>query len=234
MSFGERAKARRRRKEQKRALKSIKGMLLAAGCTRKQVREDVRELKEMLQLGNALWMDYEEARAHLWNAIATITRLLEHMGASPAQEVRASLDTLVAELEKIYHECSIRADDADFQCTMQSLKKMVGQYTQNVKDAKTEAGSALALIMLRSELENIKAVLDDAGEWEQPDFLALAYFFLHGEKEELKDMENMQRNAYVMSFFAEGFLQAFMGRCEEAGIAEAMQTLVQNCIYDKP
>lgn len=35
----------------------------------------------------------------------------------------------------------------------------------------------ISTLMLRSELENIQAVLKDAAAWEAPDFFALAFLF---------------------------------------------------------
>ena len=46
--------------------------------------------------------------------------------------------------------------------------------------------------MLRSELENIQAVLKDAAAWEAPDFFALAFYLIREEKDTLADMENGQ------------------------------------------
>lgn len=105
----------------------------------------------------------------------------------------------------------------DFASTIRSLKQMVSQYAGSVAQAKTEAGRAFSSIMLRSELENIKAVLDDAATWNAPDFLALAYFVLHEDKVVLKEMENAQRNSYVQTYWEEHFKQPFTALEEQAG-----------------
>ena len=88
--------------------------------------------------------------------------LLECMKESPVSEVKKSLDELMGDLDQVYHDCSIRDDDLDFQSTIQSLKQMAAEYEEHAAKAQTEAGSKLAAIMLRSELENVAAVLKDA------------------------------------------------------------------------
>ena len=162
MNFDERAAARRRAKKLKYDLKELRKEMLSAGGDKPQTGNDLKELQEVLQLGRTLRMDYAKARTHLSRGRESIVKLLECMAESPVDEVRTSLDALVVDLESVYHDCSIREDDLDYQSTIQSLKQMVEQYAENAKDAKTEAGRAFASIMLRSELENIKAVLDDA------------------------------------------------------------------------
>lgn len=226
MNFDERAAARRRAKKLKYDLKELRKEMLSAGGDKPQTGNDLKELQEVLQLGRTLRMDYAKARTHLSRGRESIAKLLECMAESPVDEVRTSLDALVVDLESVYHDCSIREDDLDYQSTIQSLKQMVEQYAENAKDAKTEAGRAFASIMLRSELENIKAVLDDAAGWQEPDFLALAYYVLHGNREALGEMENEQRNVYVLSYFNDAFMAGFLERCGRLGVETRLQALI--------
>ena len=144
---------------------------------------------------------YEEARSHLAQSRAAIERLLECMKESPVSEVKKSLDELMGDLDQVYHDCSIRDDDLDFQSTIQSLKQMAAEYEEHAAKAQTEAGSKLAAIMLRSELENVAAVLKDAAGWEEPDFFALAYYLGHENRGSLREMENAQRNSYLVDVY---------------------------------
>lgn len=229
MNFGERAAARRKSKNLKNELKDLKKEMLSAGCDKARANSDLKELQETLELGSSLQADYEEAGAHLGQAREAIQKLLDCMGESPAHEVQESLKILVADLEQVYHDCSIREDDLDFQSTIRNLKQMVEHYS---------AGTAgMQAIMLRSELENIKAVLDDAAGWSAPDFLALAYYFLHEDRNSLKEVENEQRNLCVLSYFKEHFMEAFMEECRKTGVEESIRTLIQSyvngCYYDE-
>lgn len=229
MLFDRSAKAKWR-KELKNELKDLQKAFVAAGCDKAEVASCFRELQESLDLGEELHSNYKEARAHLETARTAIPKLLDCMGESPAAEVEKSLNELVGDLELVYHDCSIREDDMDFASTIRSLKQMVGQYTASVAQAKTEAGRAFPSIMLRSELENIKAVLDDASAWSAPDFLALAYFFSHEDRAALKEMENEQRNQYVRAYWGEHFGRKFAGLERTAGREHVVDGLVERYI----
>lgn len=223
MNFGERAAARKRSKNLKNELKELKKEMLSGGCGKAQTGSDLKELQEALELGGALQEDYAKAGVHLDQARDAIVRLLGCMGESPVAEVRESLRALIGDLEQVYHDCSIREDDLDFQSTIRCLKQMADSYSDST--------AGMQAIMLRSELENVKAVLDDAAGWRAPDFLALAYYFLHEDKSVLAEMENEQRNTFVLSYLQEHFLTAFMETCKKAKVEETVQTLIQTYIY---
>lgn len=223
MNFGDRTAARKKSKELKTELKELRKDIITAGVDKNQATEQVKEFFELLQLGKTLQEDYTQAGNHLKQARESIMKLLECMGVSPATEVKESLRILVSDLEQVYHDCSIREDDIDFQSTIASLKPMVESYSQ------TTAG--MEEIMLRSELENIKAVLDDAAGWKAPDFLALAYYFRHEEKSNLKEMENAKRSAFVSEYFKEHFMNQFEKTCQEVGVVEKIKELEQLYVY---
>lgn len=225
MNFGERAAARKRSKNLKNELKELKKQMVSAGCDKTLLGNELKELQGAMELGSSLRTDYEEAGVHLQQARNAIGKLLNCMGESPASEVKESLKVLVTELEQVYHDCSIREDDLDFQSTIRSLKQLVEQYSDRTAGMHT--------IMLRSELENIGAVLEDAAGWSAPDFLALAYYFLHEDKDTLKEMENAQRNAWVLSYTKEHFLDSFLEECKRAGVEEKVQALITDYIYEE-
>lgn len=226
MNFGERAAARRKSKELKNELKDMRRDFLGVGYDKTLVANLLRELQETAELADTLQSDYVEAGEHLRQAREAIMKLLDYMGESPAAEVQASMNTLIADLDQVYHDCSIREDDLDFQSTIQCLKQMVAEQGNAF-----EAGNMQA-IMLRSELENIKAVLDDAAGWKAPDFLALAYYFLHEDRDSLREMENEQRNQYVFSYFKEHYMDDFLYKSKRAGVEERIQGLLQEYIYE--
>lgn len=228
MNFGERAAARKRSKELKNEIKELRKHMLDAGGDKAQVTATLKEFQETLELAGSLQSDYEEAGVHLTQAREAIMKLLDCMGESPESEVQASMNVLISDLNQVYHDCSIREDDLDFQSTIRSLKSMVAGKMQMgiLSDA-----SGMQSIMMRSELENIKAVLDDAAGWRAPDFFALAYYFLHEDRTSLKEMENEQRNQFVKSYLNEYFMGDFIRSCETAGIRDKIQTLMQEYIY---
>ena len=227
MNFGERVAARKRSKELKNEIKELRKELLKAGGDKAQVTATLKELQDAMELASTLHSDYEDANLHLNKAREAIVKLLDCMGVSPEAEVQQSMNVLISDLEQVYHDCSIREDDLDFQSTIRCLKEMISTKPQPEMVVGTYGMQA---IMVRSELENIKAVLDDTAGWRAPDFFALAYYFLHDDRNNLKEMENEQRNQFVLSYLNEYFMDDFMRSCEKAGIKERVQTFMQGYI----
>lgn len=228
--FFDRSERAKRAKERKAELKELKKTMLSGGCDKARVTAHLKEFDDALDAGGAARDDYENARGHLENARGAIRKLLDCMAESPVSEVKERLKNLVAELGEVYHDCSIREDDLDFRSTMTSLKQMVEEYADSTAKAQTVAGNTFASILLRSELENVAAVLDDAAGWGAPDFFALGYYLGHEERASLKEMENEQRNTYVAAYCKEHFLNAFMEECAKAGVTERVQGMVKRYI----
>ena len=214
----DRAAKGKKSKELKGELKDLKKSLLNAGGEKAYVNEALRDYQAALEQGDTLREQYEEARRHLAQSRAAIERLLECMKESPVSEVKKSLDELMGDLDQVYHDCSIRDDDLDFQSTIQSLKQMVAEYEEHAAKAQTEAGSKLAAIMLRSELENVAAVLKDATGWEEPDFFA--------------EMENAQRNSYLVDYCGERFWNRFLELCRRAEAEQMVRFMTRKYIYN--
>lgn len=211
MNFSDRADARRRDREQREERKEWKRALVAAGCDKSWAGEAMREFGETLSLGESLRDSYNDARAHLSRAIPAIERMLQGMAGYAPAGVGESLRQIVSDLSGVRHPCLIREDDADFQSTFEGLSRMAGQCGEG----------GVPPILLRSELENVYAVLRDASGWEPPDFFALAYYLRHEDGAALGEMENDQRNAAVLEYARGGFLDEFLEACGRAGIADA-------------
>ena len=207
----DRAAKGKKSKELKGELKDLKKSLLNAGGEKAYVNEALRDYQAALEQGDTLREQYEEARSHLAQSRAAIERLLECMKESPVSEVKKSLDELMGDLDQVYHDCSIRDDDLDFQSTIQSLKQMAAEYEEHAAKAQTEAGSKLAAIMLRSELENVAAVLKDAAGWE---------------------VENAQRNSYLVDYCGERFWNRFLELCRRAEAEQMVRFMTRKYIYN--
>ena len=214
----DRAAKGKKSKELKGELKDLKKSLLNAGGEKAYVNEALRNYQAALEQGDTLREQYEEARSHLAQSRAAIERLLECMKESPVSEVKKSLDELM--------------DDLDFQSTIQSLKQMAAEYEEHAAKAQTEAGSKLAAIMLRSELENVAAVLKDAAGWEEPDFFALAYYLGHENRGSLREMENAQRNSYLVDYCGERFWNRFLELCRRAEAEQMVRFMTRKYIYN--
>lgn len=228
--FFDRSERAKKAKERKAEIKELKRAMLSAGCDKAQTAADLKKFDEALDAGGAAHDDYGNARAHLENARKDIRKLLDCMAESPVAEVKESLKDLIAELGGVCHDCSIREDDLDFKSTMTNLEQMVTEYADSTAKAQTVAGNTFASILLRSELENVAAVLDDAAGWSAPDFFALGYYLGHEDRSSLKEMENEQRNTYVAAYCKEHFLDAFMEECAKAQVTERVQGMVEKYI----
>lgn len=224
MGFSERAAARKKSKDLKNELKEYRKHILATvGGDKAKLTEDLKQFQVAMELGASLYADYAKAREHLKQAQMLLETLLENMKDSGAAEVKARLKELVVHLEGVYHDCLIRKDDLDFESTLRNLRQMVEKYSDST--------AGMQAIMLRSELENVKAVLDDTAGFLPPDFLALAYYYLHADKSALGDMENEQRNQLVLAFFKDEFMDELMGQFYRAGKEMPLRALIKEYIY---
>lgn len=222
MNFGERSAQRKKARDLKNEIKQLKKQMIDAGGEKAVINRLMGEFEATIWEAGTLSTDYEVSSHHIAQAREAITRLLDYMGESPAQEVRQSLKTLAETLDMVYHDCSIRQDDMDFQSTITCFKEMAPGYG-------SEPGSRKD-IMLRSELENMKAVLDDASGFRAPDFFALAYYNLHGEKDSLKEMENEQRNIFLADYLKEHFSEEFFAEVQQRGVERQVRELMNTYI----
>lgn len=228
MNLSELAAARRKTKDLRNELKQLRRELLAAGGQKAEVTAELKELESAMELGDTLQTDYVAAGRHLEKACRTIPILLQNMDTYSDERRKERLNYLLEDLDQVYHECSIRRDDPDFSSTVQCLKQIAsGAGTGSAADAR-----GMSSVMLRSELENVAAVLKDAAGWDAPDFLALAYYFLHEGREGVKEMENGQRNAMVREYFEMRFLKKLQAECEQAGQGDKLKELIQTYVYE--
>ena len=197
MNFSERSAQRKKARDLKNEMKQLKKDMLNAGMEKNRVNLFCKELQETLEQKAVLQTAYEDSKVHIHASIEKIDSLFLRLEEGSPSLIREGLAALNADLGLVYHDCSIRMDDLDFQSTYQCMKRMETQYG--------EAGSGISAIMLRSELENLRAVLADAKGYQTPDFFSLSYYVLHEERTSLKDMENDQRNEYVKKYCKEKF-----------------------------
>lgn len=222
MNFGERSAQRKRARDLKSEIKQLKKQMLDAGGEKATINRLLGEFEAMVLEAGKLSTDYQVSSRHIAQAREAITRLLDCMGESPAQEVRQSLKSLAETLDMVYHDCAIRQDDMDFRSTITCFKEMAPDYGSE-PDSRRD-------IMLRSELENMKAVLDDASGFRAPDFFALAYYNQHGEKDSLKEMENEQRNSFLSDYLKEHFSEEFFAEAGQRGVERQICELMKQYI----
>ena len=81
-----------------------------------------RDGKGSCRSGESLQEDYKTSREHLERAQRKIELLLDEMTEEPERDVKKSLDSLIVDLDHVYHICSIREDDPDYGSTVKCLK----------------------------------------------------------------------------------------------------------------
>lgn len=218
MLFGD-SEQKKKQKEQRSREKDWKGKLTGAGMEKGVAGELVKIITEAQMSGESLQEDYKTSREHLERAQRKIELLLDEMTEEPERDVTKSLDSLIVDLDHVYHICSIRENDPDYGSTVKCLKTASSEL--GMPDAK------ISTLMLRSELENIQAVLKDAAAWEAPDFFALAFYLIREDKDTLADMENGQRNQFLSDYLKENFTDRYADSIEAAGLKEDMDAFIR-------
>ena len=148
-----------------------------------------------------------------------LINMMEDMNEIPIGDVKRDLDRLNGHLDQIFHECSIREDDPDFKSTADGLKNMAANMDK------------INLIMLRSELENLQALLEDTSEWRSPNFFALAYYLQHEEESKVGEMENEFRNSFLERYLEEHLMESLAMEANYAGCGEKLEQMIQHYIY---
>ena len=200
---------KRRAKEIKKEGKNLRKWIVLSGLDKKQVDAFMDEFLACVEQGACQKDSYYKAREHMESGLAIINEILPQMREIPAEACKERLHRLLNDLPFIFHECFIRRDDLDYESTLTYMKKKVPVY------------SAEDRLMMQSELENIKAVFDDALQWSAPDFVALSYFLRKKGSEMLSDMENSARNSYIERVYKEEFWD------ENARLLEQADALAQ-------
>ena len=145
MLFGD-SEQKKKQKEQRSREKEWKGKLTGAGMEKGAAGELAKIITEAQRSGESLQEGYKTSREHLERAQRKIELLLDEMTEEPERDVKKSLDSLIVDLDHVYHICSIREDDPDYGSTVKCLKTASSEL--GMPDAK------ISTLMLRSELEN--------------------------------------------------------------------------------
>lgn len=121
MLFGDNEQ-KKKQKEQRSREKEWKGKLTGAGMEKGAAGELAKIITEAQRSGESLQEDYKTSREHLERAQRKIELLLDEMTEEPERDVKKSLDSLIVDLDHVYHICSIREDDPDYGSTVKCLK----------------------------------------------------------------------------------------------------------------
>ena len=198
MIFGEKTEEQKRVAELTREVKELRKELLASKLDKKQVEVQMKDLKDALELGGNLRQGYVDSQEHMAVARRGLINMMEDMNEIPIEDVKRDLDRLNGHLDQIFHECSIREDDPDFKSTADGLKNMAANMDK------------INLIMLRSELENLQALLEES---------------------KVGEMENEFRNSFLERYLEEHLMESLAMEANYAGCGEKLEHMIQHYIY---
>lgn len=199
---------KKRAKEIRKEGKELRKELLSAGMDKRSVEDFLEEYLSCLEVACIERDNYRSAREHMKSCMKIIDAILPQMRELSVEVCKTKLQGLLADLPFVYHHCLIRKDDMDFATTLSYMKSRISDYSADDR------------LMMQSELENLKAVFEDASVWNAPEFLALAYFLRHERSELLSDMENSQRNNHIEIFYKEQFWDKYVELIERVGKLE--------------
>ena len=186
-----------------------------AGMSRQTARKGMEELSSLVIDGYQQNKVYAKSKTQIAFAMMLTEKLMEEIQKKDAENVRERLKKLSSVLAEVFHECTVRADDTDFAETCTYIKNMSVAYERS------------QCLMLQSELENIRHLLGEVKEWEEPDFCALAFFLKYGERKELGELANCLRNEMLIQFYRERYWGAFERELAAIHMEKAIEVWVK-------
>jgi len=214
--FGQSAE-KKREKEIRQESKELAKELINAGLDKRAVKNYLDVLQELM-IAACLQRDaYVTSKKRMSAGLVIIEELLTDIAGKEPAKVRGELARLAIDLTDIFHECTIRKDDLDFASTYTYINRATKEYDGTNR------------LMLQSELENMEHMIGEIVEWEEPDFCALALFCKYGNRDDLADIENGQRNEMLLRYYKGQFWDDFE---KELAVADMVER-VYNWIEEK-
>ena len=212
--FGQSAEKKRER-EIRQEIKELARELINAGMDKRAVKNYLDVLQELV-LAACLQRDaYVTSKKRMSAGLLIIEELLADIAAKEPAKVRGELARLAIDLTDIFHECTIRKDDLDFASTYTYINRATKEYDGSNR------------LMLQSELENMEHMIGEIVEWEEPDFCALALFCKYGNRDDLADIENGQRNGMLLRYYKGQFWDDFEKELAVIGKVERVQNWIE-------
>ena len=195
--------------------------LISAGLDKKLVKDYIEELQENLLEACRLKVGYVLSKKCMEDAKALIEEQLADILTNTPEQSKELVKQLIAVLSQVYHECTIRRDDMDFASTYSYLKSTASNYDGSNR------------IMMQSEFENLHAMIEETLVWEEPDFYALAYFCRHGNRADLGELENNQRNEMIIRYYKEQFGDNFSRELAQVQMTEKVEHWIEEKIKQR-
>lgn len=218
MGLFEISEEKKRAKEIRKEGKNLRKLILSSGLEKKQMDIFLEEFLYCVEQGACQQEQYYSAKAHMESCLEIVNDILPQMRELPEEKCKECLQQMLLYLPYVYHECLIRKDDLDYDATLHYMNTKVPAYTETDR------------LMMQSELENLKAVFDDAMQWAAPDFMALAYFLQQEGSTMLADMENTGRNSYIERIYKERFWNENAKLLEQGNVLEPVEQFARTML----
>lgn len=212
----------------KEELKLLRKEFISCGMDKNDADARTKELREIMEPAIAAFYEYRAAKEHLLCAKAEIPEILAAIDREDPPAQNTGIAALIRELEEMFHGCLIRKDDPDFVSTLSYLKRVQKDYPDKGRKSHRETAMNQETVMLRSELENTEAVLNDVAKRSAPDFMALSYYILHEDRFALDDMENEQRNLFLAEYFDNNYRKEWMIEMERCKMTMRITELLRD------
>lgn len=212
--FGQSAE-KKREKEIRQGAKELTKSLISSGMEKRTAKNAMELLQEVVIMACVQHEGYCVSKRKMAAGLVLIREMLGEMQTKDAAQIKKCMEELAAEFTDVFHECTIRKDDMDFADTYTYINRAAKEY---------ESADRL---MLQSELENMEHMICEIIEWEEPDFCALAYFCKFGNRSDLADIENSQRNDMLLQYYHEQYWDDFETALTTVGRTESVQTWIE-------
>ena len=212
--FGQSAEKMRER-EIRQEIKELARELINARMDKRAVKNYLDVLQELMIAACQQRDVYVTSKKRMSAGLVIIEELLNDIAGKEPAKVRGELARLAIDLTDIFHECTIRKDDLDFASTYSYINRATKEYDGTNR------------LMLQSELENMEHMIGEIVEWEEPDFCALALFCRYGNRDDLADIENGQRNEMLLRYYKGQFWDDFEKELAAAGMAERVHNWIE-------
>ena len=215
--FGQSAE-KKREKEIRQEIKELAKELISAGMDKRAVKNYLDVLQELVLAACVQRDIYVTSKRRMAAGLSIIDELLTDLAGKEPAKVRGELARLAIDLTDIFHECTIRKDDLDFASTYTYINRATKEY------------DGVERLMLQSELENMDHLIREIIEWEEPDFCALALFCKYGNRDDLADIENGQRNEMLLRYYKGQYWDDFEKELAPIGKVERVQNWIEEMI----
>ncbi len=201
------------KKDFNQKMQQIQKAMSASGCPSDRVHQNMSKLKAMVKTASTLESAYQLARDYTDSAVLSIDQMLVDVHENDLKLMKERFKELDEKLEKIWDPYLLSKEDKAFTSKLEALRTAENQYDGAHGDD------------LSAKLQTVQDSLKQALEQTQPDFFAIAYCHLYGDKNALTGKTVEQQNKIARPYLEEQYLGAFLKDLSAALHHAAQETI---------